>query len=676
MQIITVLIVVLTFLLSISVGYFQYFYKVKMRSKENSLLFVLRSVSIFLLLLLLVNPVIEQKKRINERPVLSVLIDNSASIKYFKQGAAVNNLVTAFKTNKQLNTKFAIDYFSFENSLHVLDSMSFKAPQTNIYNALQGVEDLSQNSIAAPVVLISDGNQTTGNSYEYHKSNKNIYPIVIGDTAMSQDIKITRLNVNKYSYLNNKFPIACRVVYEGKEAITTQFRLFYNGKVIFKKAISFTEQENVQTITTAIKSIKEGIQYYTASVGRLKNEKEIKNNRKTFSVEVLNKQTKILILSSVFHPDIGALKRAIETNKQRSVVVKNSKNTKFKLVDFQLVVLYQPDNSFKSVFKELESQNKNHLVITGAQTDWSFLNKSQSNFSKNHIEQIENYGAVLNKSFLTFGQKEIAFHSYPPLKDVFGNISINTKHDALLYQNIMETKTDTPLLAFFEDENQKSAVLFGENSWKWRAASFLNTNSFQDFDAFISNCIQYLTETKNRERLSIVYKHLYPANAPVSITAFYLDKNFQFDGRALLSLKLTNTDTNIAQNVPFSLQKNSFEVVIEGLPSGDYEFNVLVEGQEVSRRGTFKITNYQIEEQFSTANKNKLAMLAEKTGGKLHNLTTQELLIDELMQDSRYFTTQKEVVKNKQLIEWQLLLFVVVFLLSLEWFIRKYYGKI
>ena len=69
-------------------------------------------------------------------------------------------------------------------------------------------------------------------------------------------------------------------------------------------------------------------------------------------------------------------------------------------------------------------------------------------------------------------------------------------------------------------------------------------------------------------------------------------------------------------------------------------------------------------------------MLAEKTGGKLHNLTTQELLIDELMQDSRYFTTQKEVVKNKQLIEWQLLLFVVVFLLSLEWFIRKYYGKI
>ncbi|MDG2194450.1 MAG: VWA domain-containing protein [Polaribacter sp.] len=618
----------------------------------------------------------KRRQLIDKKPILSVLVDNSASIKYFKKDTAVNNLVTAFKTNQLLNEKFTIDYFSFDNSLHVLDSMSFIAPQTDIYSALQGVEDLRKKNITAPVVLISDGNQTTGSSYEYYKFSTNIYPIVIGDTAISQDIKITRVNVNKYSHLNNKFPIECKVLYEGKEAVTTQFHLFYKGKVIFKKTISFTEQENVQTITTAIRSSKEGIQYYTASVGKLKDEKNTNNNHKIFSVEVLNKQAKVLILSSIFHPDLGALKRAIETNKQRFVTLKNSTNKNTKITDYKLVILYQPNKNFKSIFKKLKKQKSNYFVITGAQTDWNFLNKIQSNFSKNYIEQIENYGATLNKDFLTFRQKEIAFSSYPPLKDIFGNISINTKHDALLYQNIMGIKSDNPLLAFFEDENQKSAVLFGENSWKWRAASFLNTNSFQDFDAFISNCIQYLTATKNRERLSVTYEHMYLANTPVSITASYLDKNFQFDGRALLNLKLTNVDTNISQNVPFSLRKKSFEVIVEGLPSGDYEFNVLVEGQEIARRGTFKITKYQIEEQFSTANANKLAMLAGKTGGKLYSEATQELLIDELMQDSRYFTTQKEVVKNKQLIEWQLLLFVVVFLLSLEWFVRKYYGKI
>lgn len=675
MQTETILYIILAFLLSLSVAFFQYFYKIKVRSKVNVFLFTSRSISIFLLLLLLINPVIEQKQLIDKKPILSVLVDNSVSIKYFKQDTVVNDLVAAFKANKSLNTKFAIDYFRFGNSLDVLDSIAFTASQTNIYDALQGIEDLQKNTIA-PVVLISDGNQTTGNVYEYFKSNKNIYPIVIGDTTLHRDIKITQLNVNKYSYLNNKFPIECRVLYEGKEAVTTQFRLFYKGSVIFKKRISFTEQENVQTITTTIKSTKEGVQYYTASVRKLKDEKNTNNNRKVFSVEVLNEQTKILILTSIFHPDLGALKKAIETNKQRSIVIENIKNKKFKLSDFQLIILYQPNDNFINIFKELKTEKSNYFVITGTHTKWSFLNEIQSNFTKTPVDQTQDYGAIFNKSFLTFGQKEIAFDSYPPLKDVFGGISINTTYDALLYQNISGIETSTPLLAFFENENQKSAVLFGENIWKWRAASFLNTNSFQDFDMFISNCMQYLASTKKRERLSIAYKHIYPANGPVSITAFYLDKNYQFDSRALLHLKLTHTTTKISQNVPFSLQQNSFEVFAEGLLPGDYEFDVLVEGQKIGKRGVFKVTKYQIEEQFSTANKKKLTTLAEKTKGKLHVVATHNVLINELIQDSRYFTAQKTVSKKKQLIEWQLILFVIVFLLSLEWFVRKYYGKI
>lgn len=675
MQTETILYIILAFLLSLSVASFQYFYKIKIRSRVNSLLFALRSVSVFLLLLLLINPIIERKQLVNEKPILSVLVDNSISVKHLNQENTVHALLASFKENTSLNAKFNLEYFSFGNSLDVLDSIAFTESQTDVHNALQGVEGLQKNKVA-PIVLISDGNQTMGNSYEYFKSNKNIYPIVIGDTTTYRDIKITQLNVNKYSYLNNKFPIECRVLYEGKEAVTSQFRLFYKGKVIFKKLISFTEKENVRTITTTIKSTEEGIQHYTASVGKLKDEKNTNNNRKVFSVEVLNEHTKILILTSTFHPDLGALKKAIETNKQRSVVIENIKDIGFKVLDFQLIILYQPNDSFTSVFKKLKKQKSNYFVITGTQTKWNFLNEIQSNFTKNHIDQTQDYAAVFNKSFLTFGQKEIAFDSYPPLKDVFGSISINTKHDALLYQNISGIETSVPLLAFFENENQKSAVLFGENIWKWRAASFLNTNSFQDFDAFISNCMQYLASNKKRERLSIAYKHVYSANTPVSITAFYLDKNYQFDARALLHLKLTHTATKINQNVPFSMQRNSFEVSVDDLLPGDYEFNVLVEGQKIGKRGVFKVTKYQIEEQFSTANKNKLAVLAEKTAGKLHIVATNNVLINELLQDSRYFITQKTVSKKKQLIEWQLMLFMIVFFLSLEWFVRKYYGKI
>ena len=40
-----------------------------------------------------------------------------------------------------------------------------------------------------------------------------------------------------------------------------------------------------------------------------------------FSVEVIDEQIKVLILTSILHPDLGVLKKAIESNKQRSATI-------------------------------------------------------------------------------------------------------------------------------------------------------------------------------------------------------------------------------------------------------------------------------------------------------------------------------------------------------------------
>ena len=68
------------------------------------------------------------------------------------------------------------------------------------------------------------------------------------------------------------------------------------------------------------------------------------------------------------------------------------------------------------------------------------------------------------------------------MKDKFGEVLLSKEFQTVLFQNINGLETQQPLLALFENNNQKSGVLFGEGIWKWRAASFLNSNSFQDFD--------------------------------------------------------------------------------------------------------------------------------------------------------------------------------------------------
>jgi len=675
LQIISIIYILGALLFSLAVSWLLYFYKLKEFIKIDYFLFSLRGTSIFLLLLLLINPTIERQELITEKPILSVLVDNSLSVQHFKSKKNVTNFISQIRKNSAIKKKFDTQFFKFGENISILDSLSFLENQTNIYKAIGRVEALQKNTVA-PILLITDGNQTTGNLYPFIKTKKNVFPLIIGDTIPKSDVRITQINANKYSYLKNRFPVEARIIYDGSKAVKTQFTIEHKGIIVFRKNLLLSPTNSVETVSATVESTKEGVQYYKTYVKKIENEENLENNSNTFSVEVLNEQTKILLLTSVLHPDIGVLKKAIETNKQRSVTISLTNNFKGELADYQLVILYQPTVNFKPFFKLIQKTNANYFVITGINTNWNFLNEIQSNYYKNVANQSEEFGAIFNNGFLTFGQKDISFESFPPLEDAFGSVNMMSKFDALLFQNIVGFKTKTPLLATFEYDSQKSAVLFGEGIWKWRAASFMNSGSFQDFDEFLASMIQYLASTKKRERLTLQYDALHSANVPISINAFYVDKNYQFDARAKLNLKLINTVTNVTQNVSFSLLNNSFEAVLEELLFGEYRFEVTVENQPIRKTGQFKITSYQIEEQFTNANQKELKLLANNTEGKVYYPSENKQIINDLIADRRYVTTQRSKTVSEQLIDWEFILILSILFFAVEWFVRKYIGKI
>jgi len=667
--------IVIALLISLFVAYFQYFYKAKNTAKVTISLFFLKALSLFLLLLLLINPIIKTTTYQNTKPTLSVLVDHSKSIEFFNEAVSVKDIVNQLKTNNSLNDKFALENFGFGDNLQVTDSVFFNANETNIYKAINGLDNLNKRK-NAPIILITDGNQTIGNDYEFISSNKKIYPIVVGDTTIYKDLKITQVNVNKYSYIKNKFPVEVILNYQGKESITTKFSIFNGAKIVFTKNITFSKEVNSKIITTNLTSTKEGLNYYTASLQKIENEKNTQNNTKNFSVEVIDEQTKVLIVTAVLHPDIGAIKKAIESNKQRTVDVFLIDKFKNQINDYQLVVIYNPNNKFNDLLNQIKQNNSNFILVTGTNTDWNFLNKQQLGFSKKHINQIENYGANYNSSFLTFLQKDIGFDQFAPLEDKFGEVIFSKDHQNLLTQKINGIQTEQPLLSLLDVNNQKISILFGEGIWKWRASSFLNTNSFQEFDQFIGNLVQFTASNKKRSRLEVNTDNLYPANSNINISAFYTDKNYKFDARASIEITITNTATKEVKKLPLSLINNSYQVSVDNLISGDYIFSVEVLGQNIKKYGKFKISDYQIEEQFTSANKNKLQKLASKTGGKLYYKNQIESLIQHLIEDKTYFTTQKSIEKEQNLIDWKWILFLVVVLFTAEWFIRKYFGKI
>lgn len=675
MQLTIILYIILALLLSLSVAYFQYYYKVKSKPKITLFLFFLKGLSFFLLLLLIINPTIKKIEINNRKPVLSVLVDDSKSVSFFKERENVKDFISNFETNSALNNKFEIQKFSFGNSLQVIDSLSFSKNQTNISEAIINVNELQKNKIS-PILLVTDGNQTIGYDYEFVNSKQPIYPVIIGDTTKYVDLKIAQLNVNKYSYIKNKFPVEVILNYEGNSNVDAQFRIVGGDKTVFRKNISFSESKKSVTITANLTSNKKGLHYYTASLSKIDNEKNIKNNSKSFSVEVIDEQTKVLILTSVLHPDIGAFKKAIESNKQRSVDIAFIDKFKRQLEDYQLVILYQPNMRFDQEIRKLNQNKSNFLLVSGAITDWNFINKKQLGFRKSAINQTENYEAIYNDGFLTFLQEDIGFNNFSPLKDKFGEINITKEHQILLYQNVNGVHINQPLLATFDINNQKSAILLGEGIWKWRAASFLTSNSFEGFDKFVGNLVQYLASNKKRNRLEVNVENIYPANSTINISAFYTDKNYHFDARASLEISITNSNTNEVIKFPFSLVGNSFQAEIENLASGNYTYKVSVLGQNINKSGRFRITDYQVEEQFTNANVHKLQMLADRTGGKVFYKNKVDEITKELLDNESFYTIQKSSVREQNLINWKWILFILIGLLTVEWFVRKYHGKI
>ena len=665
----------IAFVLSGSLGYYQYYYRVKKLTKFSFLLVIIRSLVFFLLMLVLLNPSITKESIINQKAKLSVLVDNSSSITFFKKDSLVHAILQNFKTHKKLNKRFDINYYSFGNLFQQSDSFSFDENQTDISMPLERISKIQKNASNA-IVLLSDGNQTIGNDYQYTSIKDPVFPVVIGDTTKYQDVKIAQINVNRYSFINNQFPVESILQYEGTQTIKLRYSLENNGKIIFSERINFSEKNNSHILKTFIKASKEGTNFFTSKIEYLENEKNVVNNSKNFSVEVIDKQSEILIVSSFYHPDLGALKKAIESDKQRKVTIRIVDNKNIQLNNYQLVVLYQPNNKFNIIIDQLNSNKSSFMLITGSKTDWLFLNNKSLGINKKNINQLENYSARFYNGFLNFSQKNIGFENLPPMIDYYGETTVSIPHQTLLYQSINGFSSQNPLLATANHNNQKKVFLFGEGLWKWRSSSFLKNDSFQYFDEFIGNLVQYASNKKIRNRLDLDINSFYNANSSIQIGAFYVDENYQFDDRATILFTIKNKNSKKKQTFPFSLSGSSYQLELTSLEAGEYEYTIEVDGRNISKKGTFKVNEFLVEEQFTNANSYKLELLAQKTAGKLYFEDKYRLVIDDLTNDTRFSTIQKSKKTIDKLVNWQWLMLLIIGLLSLEWFIRKYIGKI
>jgi len=667
------LFLIISFIIAGAGAWFHYFYK-KTYKKVDVLLAFLRFSTIFTLLMLVFNPKIETIAFHTEKPVLAVLVDNSSSV--IKQQSTIEAFVRKLKTNEDIQDKFDTSYFKFSKEFMELDSLSFLEKETNIYTSLATVQEVYKNMPTA-VLLISDGNQTIGNSVDFLSLNNPVYSVVTGDTIQYNDVSIHKLNVNKYSYLNNNFPVEAFVYYSGEDGLKTSISVYNNKKLEYRENVQFKPGEHSKSILFKLSSKTIGKQFYTLRIKGTTKEINTKNNQQSFAVDVIDEQSNIAIIAGAMHPDVGMLKRSIESNKQRKVSLVKIDKLPDNLEGYDLLILYQPTKAFKAVFDKINTTKLNYFIITGQATDWQFLNSHQSFFKKNLSGVKEAYLPVFNSDYSVFMTEDLGFSSLPPLEDSFGKIEISTSFKSLLYQQIGAVSTKDPLLfTFVPSEGQKAGVLLGDGSWKWRSFHYQIEQSFLQFDAFMSNIIQYLSSNSAKTRLSINAKSFYNENERIEIAAILTDQNYKFDPTATLWLSIKSVDGTYQKNVPFAVQSNAYNVVLDDVPIGTYNYAVKVDEQVLKKYGRFKVKDFDPEQVFDTSNADLMKGIANRSKGKFYTLENTAYVLKDLIANETLKPIQKAVSTRNSLIQQQWLLGWLIVLLSVEWLIRKYHGAV
>lgn len=673
----TIFYIILSGIIALLLALFQYKYKRKNQGTIDWILIGIRFLSVFLLCLLLVNPRFEKVVSYEEKPTLVVAVDNSNSVAYLEHDNQVKRLIESIDNNDELKERFHVDWYAFSEDLTELDTLDFKGKQTNLDRVFSDLTQIYRQE-NAPTILVTDGNQTYGGDYSFtsEKYGQSVYPVILGDSTVYSDLKIQKLNVNKYAFLKNRFPVEAILVYNGEETVSSTFKVTVGNTTVFSKNVTFSPGDNSEVLNFYLSANQVGVFTYHAEIIPLENEKNTVNNTKNFAVEVIDQKTNVALVSAIRHPDLGALKKAIESNEQREATILTPEAYLENIDNYQLVIAYQPNTTFKKVFDSFNDFSRNVFYITGTHTDWNFLNSLDLGFKQTVTNQKEDYLAYLNLGYSNFLIEDIDFESFPPLQSTFGEVDYQIAANPLLFQRIGSVSTETPLLSTFERNQSRYALLMGEGIWKWRAQTYLNSKSFSEFDTFLGKLIQYLASTKKQSRLTVDYESFYEGNNNISLKAQYFNKNYEFDQREPLEVVIKDKNSEQVTTYPLVLKNNFFEVDLSNLPPSDYSFTVKAVDENISTSGSFKILDYNVEQQFLNAEITKLNQVASQSQGKSFFIDDYDQIINDLLEDNRY----KPLLKNNRivvpLIDWKYLLALVVLLLGAEWFIRKYNGLI
>jgi len=677
----------------IGAGYsFLLYYKNKnivFDSRAKRVMFVFRGITIALIAFLLLAPMLRLTVKKTEKPMIIVGIDNTESIIATPDS---NFYTTTFKTNykdfiQQLQKHYEVVQYTLGESarlLHDPATLNFSEKSTNLAHLFEEINNYYTNRNVGAVALLSDGifNEGANPLYLAEKQKAPVYTVGMGNPEAQPDLYISNMVYNRQTFQGNLFPVEIKVAATQLAGKTSTLTVSDGKQDIFTKNITISGNNFFETVRLTLTAKEKGVHRYQISLTPVENEISTKNNIAAFYIEVVDQREKIAIIYHAPHPDISAIKSALEISDRYQIDLFSTDKLPANTDNYVLFILHQlPSNhqAANNLVAKIQTAGNACWYIVGESTNLPTFNSLNLGLNIVQNKNLRNEAMpAFNNNFVSFTFSDEAkkmLDKLPPVSTPFGEYKSSVSSNVFLYQKINGITTNYPLFVFNETHGGRTGILTGTGIWQWKVYNYLYAHNHDVFNEIVNKTALFLSVKGDRSFFRVLVKNVYNENAPVDITAELFNESYELQNEPDVQFQFTDTGGN-KHEIQFSKQNNAYFLSLGKLPAGTYTWSAGVKfgDKTYSKSGIFTVQEVHLETLNLVANHALLQNISESTHGKFYTADDFSALENDIRKNEniRSIASYQKLYSLFLNSWWYFIL--LVFLFGTEWFLRKWGG--
>jgi uncharacterized membrane protein len=625
--------------------------------------------------------------------------------------------------------KFKTNLYGFSNEVVSVpngDSLYGEGRATDVAGALDEIARRSSGMPLSAIILATDGAANVSRDLsatlrDLRARDIPVFTIGLGDTSRSLDAQLTRIDLPRRVLVGSRANIEAFVNLSGYGATKILMSVREDGRTIKTEEFSLRGNDS-QTVNLEITPATPGVHRYTVEITPLDGEATIENNKQEALVEVIEGPLRILHVEGEPRWELGKIRESLmPTEKNLTLVslqrtgenklyrqgiagqeelVSGFPKTEEELFAYDGLVLGSVEASFFTAeqLRSMEAfvaRRGGGLLALGGRLSFDggkyrgtpIADLLPLTLEGRNVSEADSYLPVYKPQLTSAGQvhpitrlnedravSQKTWNDLPPISISESLSAVKPGATVLLEaKRTGAPAAAVPLLAQQRYGRGQTLAFTATDTWRWRMRMDSKSNVHE---TFWRQMLRYLVSGTPRQIEVGGEQDVYVMDDTVRIVADIRDKNYNQVSDARATARITKP-SGATVDLPLRFSSindaNVYTGEFKADELGPHGIELIANSSStgaVSAKSSVLVSDINREFYNASQNSELLKRIAAETGGKYYQPSDLQSLLDDLT----YRKTPYSERVTKDLWDMPINFFLIVGLLSAEWFLRKREG--